>query len=170
MLFKLIPLIQGHGKHICEGVMQQIQQSPHLGQIQKLPESYLRERLQGIITHLDRWLAPCRDEAVGKHHRHLGRLCFEQSVPLHEAVQMLHLLKNGITDFVRNQGITQTSMELYAAQELDHLLGRLFEALVYQVVCGYEEALLDAARQMPAVCRLPLPAALEPPAETGGRR
>ncbi len=156
-MFKMIPMIQDHGEQLCGRVLQQIRQAPHLGQMRKLPESYLRERLQEITTHLGNWLAPSRDSGLGERYREFGRRCFEQSIPLHEAVDVLHILKDKINEFVRNQGFAQTSLELYAEQELEQHVSRLFGGLLCQVVCGYEQALLDAARKMPAVCRLPLP-------------
>jgi hypothetical protein len=78
-------------------------------------------------------------------------------VPLHEAIRALHILKAKIIRFLDDQGLLQTSLELYAEKEFEHLLGRLVENLVYQVVCGYERAMLDAVHAMPIVCQILLP-------------
>jgi hypothetical protein len=156
MLFKLFPMVQDHGEQICGRVMRQLHETMDLEQIRRLPESYLRQRLQDVTTRLGRGLGSGRESLV-KHYRELGRLCFEQSVPLHETVYLLHLLKDNINDFVREQGFAQSSLELYAEQQLEQYLSRLFGGLLYQVACGYEQALREAAGRMPAVCRLPLP-------------
>ena len=53
----------------------------------------------------------------------------------------LQLLKAEIFSFVHEQGFPMTVLELYREEELQVLIGRFFDACVYQVVRGYEEAL-----------------------------
>ena len=80
-----------------------------------------------------------RQEAV-------GRLRFEQSVPLHEAVHGLCLIKNTIIEFVEEQGIPRDTIGLYAEEELEHRLGKFFDQLIIHLVRGYESAWRRAAR------------------------
>jgi hypothetical protein len=49
----------------------------------------------------------------------------------------------------------------HTEKEFEHLLGRLVESLVYQVVCGYERAMSDAVHAMPLVCQTLLPQSKE---------
>ncbi len=157
MLFRLVQVIEDHGEEICAHVLGQVRQSAYLAHIRMLPVSEIRDWLMDIAPHLgQRFQAR---EIAELRSRMFGRLCFQESIPLREAVHLLHRLKNRMTDFVRDQGIEQNALELYAERELDRWVDRLFERVIYQLVCGYEEALLDATRRMPTVCRLPLPSA-----------
>ena len=62
-----------------------------------------------------------------------------------------------IIRFLDDQGLLQTSLELYTEKEFEHLLGRLVESLVYQVVWGYERAMSDAVHAMSIACQTLLP-------------
>ena len=79
-------------------------------------------------------------------YRALGSARFEESIPLHEAVLRLLLLKDSIIEFVYEQGLPMTALDLYTQEELEHRISRFFDIAVYNIVCGYEEALHEAAR------------------------
>ena len=76
----------------------------------------------------------------------MGRLRFEQSVPLHEAVHTLCLTKGTVIDFIEEQGIPRDSIGLYAEEELEHRLGKFFDQLIIHLVLGYEGAWRRAVR------------------------
>ena len=66
-------------------------------------------------------------------------------MPLHETVRSVQILKDQMLDFVREQGVAQSSVELYAEEELEHRAGLFFDDLIYHLVRGYEGALRKAA-------------------------
>jgi hypothetical protein len=70
----------------------------------------------------------------------LGRVRFEQNVPLHEAVRRIHLLKDKIIGFIHEQGLPMTALDLYGEEELEFKINRFFDAMIYQLVRGYEDA------------------------------
>lgn len=49
-------------------------------------------------------------------------------------------LKDTMVAYIPNQGIRQTTMELYAEEELEHLLGHFFDKMIYYMVRSYEGA------------------------------
>lgn len=157
MLPKLVALVKDHADVICGHAMQEIHQAAHLEQLRGLPELGCPRLLQQIAEDLGACVAPGSHDWLFSRWREFGRLCFQNSVPLHEAIHALHILKAKIIGFLDDQGLLQTSLELYAEKKFEHLLGRLVESLVYQVVCGYECAMLDAVHAMPLVCRILLP-------------
>jgi hypothetical protein len=79
-------------------------------------------------------------------YRDRGRLRFETSVNLYEVVRCLHILKLKILEFVRNRGFAQSSIEIYAQEEIEHYVGLFFDWALYNIVRGYEEAQHTAAR------------------------
>jgi hypothetical protein len=137
---KLVQLIEKNSETITSGLILEIRQDPQMSALASRPDTELRGWSQDILKNLGYLLAATKDEELARRFQVLGRLRFEQSIPLHEAVLRCHALKNRILRFVRDQGFAFTPMELYTAQELDRRVGWLFDAMVYHIVCGYESA------------------------------
>jgi len=144
----LIQMIEDHSEQITSRVIRQIRQDPEMIHARTLPEWDLRDRATEVLKNLGRWLSTRQEEELAKRYEWLGRLRFEEAVPLHETVRCIQLLKDKMLDFVREQGIGQTPVELYAEEELEHRVGLFFDDLVYHVVRGYEGALRKAAHMV----------------------
>ena len=142
---RLIHLIETHHKELADRVLREIWRRQDLSHIGRLPEAELRERGRTIIEHLGEWLLGNEDE-IGKRQEAVGRLRFEQSVPLHEAVHTLCLMKSTVIDFIEEQGIPRDTIGLYAEEELEHRLSKFFDQLIIHLVRGYEGAWRRAAR------------------------
>jgi hypothetical protein len=136
---RLIHLIETHHKELADRVLREIWRRQDLSHIGRLPEAELRERGRTIIEHLGEWLLG-NEEEIGKQQEAVGRLRFEQSVPLHEAVHTLCLMKSTVFDFIEEQGIPRDTIGLYAEEELEHRLGKFFDQLIVHLVRGYEAA------------------------------
>ncbi len=139
---KLIQLIEHHWDEIAHRVIRQIRREAALLELGKLPESDLRERTRDILLHLGTWLVS-REDDVAIRYEQLGRKRFEEGVPLHEMVYALQIIKDKAIEYVRDQGFYQTSVDLYAEEELEHGVNRIFDRLVYYVVRGYERAMRE---------------------------
>ncbi|MCC6858284.1 MAG: hypothetical protein IT158_06980 [Bryobacterales bacterium] len=141
---KLIQAVEDHWEQISAKVLRDIQRHPELEHLKRLPGSELKERAQEVTRNLGHWLM-AKEQEWGCKYEGLGRHRFQEHVPLHEVVRAMQIVKDNITDFIREQGFCQTSVELYAEEELEYLVSRFFDAVVYHVVRGYEEALQSAA-------------------------
>lgn len=144
--YTLIQMIEDHSEQITSRVMRKIRHDPELRDVSRLPESELRDRAQEVLKRLGHWLGSGTEEELAKHYEWLGRHRFQESIPLHEVVRSLHILREDMIDFVREQGVGQSTVELYAEEELEHRVGHFFDNLVYHVVRGYEGELRKAAR------------------------
>ena len=149
---KLIAMIEDNWETIAARVIGKIRHDPEMTVLRKMPESELREWGREITRNFGHWLASSEPE-VARRYESVGRTRFQQSVPLHESVHGLHLVKNAILDFIRDQGIEQTTVHIYAEEELEHRVGRFFDCVVYHLVKGYEEALRQAAHMLAAAGR-----------------
>jgi hypothetical protein len=143
---RLIEQIESHWEPITARVLCDIRCERELEHIARLPESELAEWGRSILKNFGHWLEG-QDDDLGRRYETLGKLRYEEGVPLHEAVHGLHLLKQRILDFVRAQGFAQTTVEIYAEEELEYRVGRFFDWLVWHLVRGYEAALRSAARE-----------------------
>jgi hypothetical protein len=142
---KLVHLIEDHWETIASTTITELRQDRAFAHIAKLPDSELLEWGEGILHNLSRWILESREGEVAERYERLGELRFQQAVPLHEAVRGLHVLKDIMVEFVRDQGLGHTAMEIYVEEELEHRLGKFFDYLVYHLVHGYEAALRKAA-------------------------
>lgn len=142
---RLIHLIEAHQEEISTTVLHDIRRHPDLSHIRNLQDAELRERGRQILAHLGKWLAESREEELAREYEHIGKTRYEESIPLHESVRALYIIKDKMIDFVKDQGIKRDSMELYAEEELERRVDRFFDELVIHLVRGYEGAWRRAA-------------------------
>jgi hypothetical protein len=143
---KLVQLIEEHWEKIADRVVDRIREHPDFPVLAKRPRPELKEWCRDILENLGSWLSATRAEEVRLRYEVLGRVRFEESIPLHEAVLRFFLLKDRIIGFVHEQGFALTSLELYAEEELELRVCRFFDHMVYHIVRGYENAMRTAAR------------------------
>jgi len=137
---KLIRLIESHGEEITVAIIASIRRHPDLSHLGKLPDWELRQRGDEILRKLGHWLAGGNEEKLAHEYEAIGKMRFEESVPLHESVRGLCLIKDKMIEFLDNQGIDQDALSLYAEEQLERRVGRFFEMLVIHLVRGYETA------------------------------
>jgi hypothetical protein len=142
---KLIHLIEAHREEIAANVIHAIRHHPDIVHMRKLPDAEFRERGQQILENLDHWLAAGFETEIAHHYEVLGKARFEESIPLHESLRALCILKDKMIDFVNEQAIAKNSVELYAEEELERRIGRFFDALMIHMARGYENAVRRAA-------------------------
>ena len=141
---RLIHLIETHQEQICTNVLREIHKHPSLGNLRSLPDAELRRLCQRILENLGHWLSGNEAE-IEQHYETLGKERFEDSIPLQESVRALAIVKHKMLDFVHNQGMATTSLNLYAEEELQRRVGRFFDELIIHMVRGYEDAWRRAA-------------------------
>jgi hypothetical protein len=143
---RLIAMVEDHWESIAARVIQQIRQDPELFHLRKMPESELRDMGREISKNLGHWLTASERE-VARRYEQIGRLRYQQLVPLHESVHALHIVKQAMLSFVRDQGLGQTTVEVYAEEELEHHVGLFFDCVVHCLVRGYEDEMRQALHQ-----------------------
>jgi hypothetical protein len=140
----LTQLIEKHWEEISNRLIAAIRQHPDMEQLSQRPDVEIREWCQSILEDLGYLISAPKREEVKRRFEVLGRTRFEEHIPLHEAVLRVHLLKDKIVEFIHEQAFPMTSLELYAEEELEHRIGKFFDALVYRLVRGYEDAMRRA--------------------------
>jgi len=137
---KLIRLIESHEEEIAAGIVRSIRRHPDLAHLGRLPEAELRERGHEILKNLGHWLAHENEAKLAHEYEAIGRVRFEESVPLHESVRGLCLIKDKMIDFLDEQGYSQDTLAIYAEEQFERHLGRFFDILVIHLARGYEKA------------------------------
>jgi hypothetical protein len=143
---RLVQLIEANWEEIATRLVKAIQRHPDMANLASRPEAEIRDWCREILANLGYLLTATKHQEVQRRFEILGRMRFEENIPLHEAVLRFHLLKDKIIGFLHEQGFAMTAVELYAEEELEQRMGRFFDACVYHVVRGYECALRVAHR------------------------
>ncbi len=140
----LVQMIEDHCDQITDRIILHHRQDPELDRIRSLPESELRDRIAEVLKNLGRWLIAGREGEIATRYEQLGHRRCQEAIPLYEVVRALCSLKENMMDFVREQGIGQSPVELYAEEELEHMVGLFFDHAVFHTVKGYETTLHHA--------------------------
>jgi hypothetical protein len=136
---KLITMIETHEEAITNRLIREVRRQPGLAHLAGLPEAELRARGREIVKNLGYWLSTSDNrEKLEREYEEIGRIRFQESVPLHEAVYGLCMVKYAMIDFIRHQGLDRDTVELYAEEELERNVAKFFDFLVIHMARGYE--------------------------------
>jgi len=137
---KLIHLIEMHEEEIAASIIRSVRHHPELVHLGNRTEAEIRERCQEILKNLGHWLAHGHEERLAHSYEAIGKERFEMSIPLHESIRALCLIKDKMIDFIGELGLEKDYLELYAEEELQRRVGRFFDLLVIHLTRGYEAA------------------------------
>jgi hypothetical protein len=138
---KLIQLIEEDWEEISARMIRAVRRHPDMEYLAKRSDLDLREWCREILEHIGTLMSARKSDDVQRRFEILGRMRFEEQIPLHEAVMRLHILKDEIVGFIHERGLPMTAVQLYAEEELEQRIGRFFDECVYRVVRGYEKAM-----------------------------
>lgn len=140
---KLVQLIEDNWQGITANMIHQIRNDSHLHHMSALADTELRDRGRGVLRNLGHWLTASTTEhrMIQEQYEGLGRVRFAEGIPLHECVRALQLMKARVVEFTRDHEFSQSSVEIFAEEELEHRLNEFFDDLVYHEVIGYEDAM-----------------------------
>ena len=138
---QLVHLIESNWEEIARRVIRSVRLHPDLSHLANKPDLELREWCREILQQLGVLLSARKDQDVQRRFEVLGRMRFEEKIPLHEAVLRVQILKDEIVSFIHEQGFPMSAVQLYAEEELEQRMGRFFDECVYRIVRGYERAL-----------------------------
>lgn len=150
---KLIRMVEEHWEAVTARIVHDIQHDPRLSHFGMIPESELRERTGDILRRLGDWLTYSNQEELGTRFENLGRRRHDDGIPLSELVLRYMIVKDRMLEFVREQGFSQSAVDVYAAEELEHAVGKFFDTGTYHLVRGYEAAIREAMEKPHAAGR-----------------
>lgn len=135
---KLVTQIETHWEAIHARFLRLMRGSQTLPAVQRLPESELQEACRRILRNLGHWLVSSSEADIAKMFEQVGRQRKLERIPLSQAVRAVQLMRQATTDYVRDEGVFESSVDLYAEEELEHELARFFDLVVFYLVRGYE--------------------------------
>src|SRR5919109_49817 len=141
---KLIRLIESNCNEITTRVIAKVHGSADMPHTRSFVEAELREWCQMVLEGLGHWLSAGGEQELAAKSEQLGKLRFEENVPLAETVRALLMIRQQTVDFVEEHVLMKNALNLYAEEELERRLGRFFDLLTIHMVEGYERALRRA--------------------------
>lgn len=107
---RLTHLIDIHRGDIATGAILRIRDVKDVPHIQELSDRELVNWARGILVALTSWVLAGDDKRFLIQHNELGRVRFENSVPLYEVVRRLHILKCRVSGLIRDQAFAQNAL------------------------------------------------------------
>jgi hypothetical protein len=142
---RLVHLIESNGEQIIDRVAAQIRRQPEMTHAKSVQDYELRGLGQDLLSHLGDWLSSGNDNDLARRYERLGTQCFQQGIPLHEALRGMSLLREKMIDLAQEHMISNSSIELYAEEELERRLGWFFDLLAIHMAKGFEQAVRHTA-------------------------
>ena len=136
---KLTRLIEEHSSELSDEIVVKLDTDPKTQGLRKIPAPELRKRIQETLCQFHAWLLTSADHHVQEHYRELGRHHAAQNVALSDLCWAIVLVKEHLWDFVQQQALHTTSVEIHAELELIRLLDLFFDGAICHVAEGYEQ-------------------------------
>lgn len=143
---RLVHQIEDHWETITSRLVKRVHDVPELSHLRRWPDSDLREAARRILQNLGHWLIASGIHELSERYQQIGRQRCEEGLPCCEAVRAFQLMREETFNYIRDQGFIQSSIDMYAEEELGHHLARFFDLLQYYIVMGYESRLRQVAR------------------------
>ncbi len=137
---RLVHQIEDHWESISIRFLRLLRSAAGSQHLTHLPESDMREACRRILHNLGHWLVSSSEEEIARLYEKVGRERHAQGMPLSEALRAVQLMKDATLDYIRDEFFVETSVDVYAEEELEHQLGRFFDLLLYHLARGYERA------------------------------
>jgi len=145
---KLFDLIEDHQNELTNYLIEKIHETDELTHYHTLPKDELFERIHQVIYNVYARLAAWLDESKSKNvifanYRELGRARFQEGIPLHESVLMLMIIKRHLFKYLRENRLYDSSYEVNQLIEMSYYINLFFDRIIYSMVSGYEEEMLE---------------------------
>lgn len=142
---KLVQLLETHWEAVSARFFRLLNTESGLPHIKKLPESELNLVCRRLVSNIGQYLMTKPGSGIVIEYERIGRERFHEGVPLSECIRGIQILKEAAIGYLRDQGLFDTSVDIYAEEELEHQIGIFFDALVVNLAVGYEKAQAHAA-------------------------
>lgn len=139
--FTLVQKIEANAAHIVSQIAEEIRSDHRLVATHVLGDDRIIRQARHLTENFGHWLV-ARDAEIQDQMEPLGRARFDDSVPLHELILCLQSVERKIIDFAR-ESTTGTVLQIYADEELQYRVNRLFDNVIYFAARGYESALTE---------------------------
>jgi cation transport regulator ChaB len=137
---KLVRLIEKHSGELSRELMEQVLNSEHASDFQKIPPEDLRLAATDLYRNLGEWLLQKREGDIASRFQAVATRRVEEGIRPHHMVWALMLTRDCLWRFLRKEAFLDSIVELHAELELQQLLNQFFDRAIYHAIEGYEHA------------------------------
>lgn len=143
---RLVRLLDAHAEHLADTLFETILESPECADLRKVPRDHLQIRSHEIYRSLGSWLIDGAEGEIAQRYIALGMERAAQDVALSHFVWAIGATKKTLYDFLEQEGLSDSPIELQGSLELLRLLDRYFDSAIYYATVGYERHRARLAR------------------------
>ena len=136
---RLVKLIENHIEQLSRDLSEKVWNSPRCSDLSKVPVSELQARTREIYRNLSDWLLDKAETQLEQRYTELGAARAQQSVAYSHFAWAIISTKEHVRTFVQREGQSENAMELHGELELQLLLGRFFDLVLYYAAVGYDQ-------------------------------
>lgn len=135
----LVRQIEDHSARLVQEVLAAIRNDIRTQSYHHLPETHVRNAVEGLFQNLEHWLSSRTDFAVERHYQKIGHQRYLEGVPLSEVIYAFSLVRGTLIRFLRGSAVGDAA-ELHAEYELALSISEFSEKAIYYVSRGYDDA------------------------------
>jgi hypothetical protein len=143
---RLVRLLDAHAEHLADSLFETILAAEECADLRNVPRDHLKVRSHEIFRNLGAWLMGTPDSELAQRFIALGMERAAQNVALSHFVWAIGATKKTLYDFVEEEGLSDSPIELQGSLELMRTLDRFFDSAIYYAAVGYERYAARLAR------------------------
>jgi len=136
---KLVHVVEGHAGVLAQRWIEKIKEEEGALAYHRLPETDLLKHVTEAYKEIGACLNDPSHEVTRMHFRETGRRRCRQRLPLQDVIRAIQLARVVVWQYILDQGLFDTSMDLYKGITLYRKLVNFFDWAVIYCVEGYFE-------------------------------
>jgi hypothetical protein len=137
---KLVDLIEKNAAELTNSWLAQVRKESTLPTYNRFDKVALYERAYRVYSHLGKWISrETSKEEVAQDYMALGAQRRKEGFPLSEVIQALILIRRNLWRKIMDEGLLDTTYDLYQAIELNNRVTLFFDRAILYTACGYEK-------------------------------
>jgi len=139
VLTRLVGLIEKNADELTKNWLNKVRHDAGLQTYHRLDDPDLVSRAHRVYSHLGQWISrETSKEEIAREYIALGAQRRKEGFALSEVIQALLLIRRTLWQKVMDEGLLDTTYDLYQAIELNDRVTLFFDRAVFFTAVGYE--------------------------------
>lgn len=137
---KLVDLIERNATELTNGWLIDVRRELSLPTYRNFDNIELYNRAYRVYSQLGRWISQeTTKEDIARDYMALGAERRKEGFALSEVIQALILIRRNLWKKILEEGVLDTTLDLYQAIELNNRVTLFFDRAIYFTAVGYEK-------------------------------
>jgi hypothetical protein len=137
---KLVDLIEQNAAELTNCWLAEVRQQDSMPTYHSFDKVELYERAYRVFSQLGKWISrETTKEEIARIYKALGAERRQEGFALSEVIRALILIRRNLWRKVMDEGLLDTSYDLYQALELNNRVTLFFDRAIFYTAVGYEE-------------------------------